>query len=87
MAEITKHRTTIMQKLLADEELIKAVYYPDSDYLDKQKPNAGLLVYRNIFPYRYVPTTTEEARTYITMSISYRKSGAYFKVGSIAICF
>ncbi len=85
MDEITKHRTTIMQKLLADEELIKAVYYPDSDYLDKQKPNAGLLVYRNIFPYRYVPTTTEEARTYITMSISYRKSGAYFKVGSITL--
>ncbi len=85
MSEITKHKTTILQKLLSDEELIKAVYYPDSNYLDKPKPDTGLIMYRNIFPYRYVPTTTEEARAYITMSISYRKSGTYFKVGSITL--
>lgn len=85
MDEISKHKTTIIKKLLADDELVKAVFHNTSDFLEKQTPDVGQLIYRNIFPYRYVPTITEEARTYVTMSITYRKSGSYFKVGNITL--
>lgn len=85
MDEISKHKTTIIKKLLADDELVKAVYHNTTDFLEEPKVDISQLVYRNIFPYRYVPTITEEARTYITMSITYRKSGSYFKVGNITL--
>lgn len=85
MDEISKHKLTIMRKLLSDDNLVKAVYHNTTDFLEKPTVDVSQLVYRNIFPYRYVPTTTEEARTYITMSVTYRKSGSYFKVGNITV--
>lgn len=74
-----------MQLLTSDDQLLKALYYKSKNFLDKPTPAWGDLIYKNIFPYSYIPDSVEESKSYLTMSVSYRPSGQSFKVGSITL--
>jgi len=82
---LSKDRNTIMMSLLESQDICKALFYGRSDFLDQ--PNLDdptKLIYKNIFPYRYVPNTTTEKSTFITLWFGkYRLVRNSFKSGMV----
>lgn len=68
--ELSEYKFTIISRLLENEELCKAIYYNDTDFLDKACINdpTEKLVYNHIFPYRFIPDVNESKKTFVTMS-------------------
>jgi hypothetical protein len=82
--EVSKHKNTIMQMLINDENIVKAIGNNESNFLDITYPNQTReLLFNNIFPYPFVPDIEDEQKTYITLSLQSRSGGKYYKVGSI----
>lgn len=78
-----------MLRILSSQELCKAIYYTDTNFLEKPDiEDLSSLIYENIFPYKKVPNDGEtEVKTYITMSFGgFKKvTGGFFKSGRIWI--
>lgn len=87
LAEITEYKNTVISRLLSDQELCKAIAYTDTDFLEQPDIEyTDKLVYKNIFPHRFIPETNAEVKTYITVSCTdYRPSGNSFKNGILGI--
>jgi len=72
LQELSGYKYTIINRLLDSEELCKALFYNDTDFLSKKcLTDPSELVYRNIYPYRFIPDVKDTKSTYIT--ISFRK--------------
>lgn len=76
-----------MDRLLSDQELCKAIFYTDEGFLERDDIEyTDELVYRNIYPHRFIPDSSTEIETYITISCTdYRPSGNSFKNGLLGI--
>ncbi|ASA22754.1 hypothetical protein [Paenibacillus donghaensis] len=87
LKEISEYKDTIINRLLSDQELCKAVYYADEGFLEKPDiDDLDNLIYENIFPHRFIPDTTETAKTFVTISCTdYRPTGNSFKNGLLNI--
>lgn len=86
--ELGQYKNSIMLKLIERQELCKALLYTETNFLDKPDiENPSELVYKNIFPYRFIPSKDDsEMKTYITMSFrKYRSINSYFKTGYVHI--
>ncbi|OZB98023.1 hypothetical protein [Paenibacillus sp. XY044] len=69
LKDLSKDKETIMLRLIGSPDLCKALYYPDSDFLDKPDIEDGSdLFYENIYPTSKVPELSVEAKSYITMA-------------------
>lgn len=77
----------MINRLLSDQELCKAVFYTNSDFLDQEDiKDTGELIYRNIYPHRFIPEISTDMKTYLTISCTdYRASGNSFKHGVLGI--
>lgn len=91
LKELTSYKNTILQRLVSDQEVCKAVFYQHSNFLEQPDiDDYDDILYSNIYPYDFLPTTAEELatkKTYITMSVTdYRPaSGSRFRAGNIFI--
>jgi hypothetical protein len=87
LEEITEYKKTVIKRLLSDQNLCKAVFYGHKDFLAQDDiNNTDELVYKNIYPHRFIPDTSDTAKTYITISCTdYRPSGTSFKNGILGI--
>lgn len=87
LSEITDYKNTFMSRVLEDQELCKAIFYTDQGFLEKDNIyDTSELIYKNIFPHRFIPETASEAQTYITLSCTdYRPTGRSFKNGQLGI--
>lgn len=77
-----------MNRLIGSQEICKALYYNDTNFLDQPDiSNPPSLAYDYIYPYRFIPDETQtDVKNYITLSFrSYRDAGVYFKSGKIYI--
>ncbi|OBG93880.1 hypothetical protein A9X05_09065 [Mycobacterium sp. E3298] len=83
--ELGYDKLTIMMRLTNSQNLCKALFYNDRNFLDK--PNIAdptTLIYEYIFPYKKIPDVQVNARSLITLNFSrYRPVGVSFKSGII----
>lgn len=83
LGELSKYKEIAIGKLLSDMDLCKAVYYNEQNFLEQENiDDTGVLVYENIFPYRFIPDTQTEMKTFITLTFG-RVEGMNnsFKIG------
>lgn len=75
-----------MLKIVESQELSKAIYYEDSNFLDKPDLIPEQLINHNVFPYRKVPLDGE-TNTYIAVDITDYKpsSNPRFKRATVYI--
>jgi len=85
-AELGQNKTTILMKLIENQNIVKCLINNESNFLDVPLPidfDATSLIYDSIYPYRFVPTIETTAKTFITMKFGYKPDGMTFKNGSI----
>ena len=85
-SELGANKFTILMKLISKPEIVKCLVSNEPNFLDVQLPddfNAPSLIYKNIYPWRFIPTVQTEANTFITMKFNYKPNGRTFKYGSI----
>jgi len=85
-AELGTNKTTILMKLIENQEIVKCLINNQTNFLDIQIPVDFVipsLIYSHIYPYKFIPTILTEPKTFITMAFNYRPNGMTFKNGSI----
>ncbi|MGV2885483.1 hypothetical protein [Paenibacillus taichungensis] len=81
---LSRDRFEVLNRLLSSSEILKAVAHNETNFLDLKEPDADSIVYNRIFPHRFIPKTSEEKKTYITISLgNFRPSGSSFKGGVV----
>ena len=87
--ELSKQKFLLLDSLLTDQELIKAVVYDTPDFLyreDIDYEKAQSYVFNRVYPQRFIAGTPSEIKTYLTISFEdYRPINGYFKSGRIRI--
>lgn len=86
--ELGQYKNNIVEKLIAKQEICKALFYSDRNFLDKPNiTDPEALIYQHIFPFRFIPNKDDsEMKTYITMAFrKYRSINNAFKTGYIHI--
>lgn len=93
LKELTDYKNTIIERIVGNQNVIKALYYSHSDY--ESQPDLSVeeimdkVLYSNIFPFNFIPTTDEELKTikgYLTFTVSDitpSSKGFVFNSGSI----
>ncbi|QWU13400.1 hypothetical protein SAMN04487895_10366 [Paenibacillus sophorae] len=87
LKEITDYKNTVINRILSDSDLCKAISYNSNDFLSQPHiEDTSMLIYNNIYPYRFIPDIKIEAKSFITLSCTdYRPSGNSFKNGLLGI--
>ncbi|MNK45798.1 hypothetical protein D3C87_645690 [compost metagenome] len=83
LKELGKNKLTVLKRLISSQELCKALYYNDSNFLDKPDiPDTSDIIGNKIFPFFRIPDLTKEKTSFLTFSFrDYRSSGGKFKSG------
>lgn len=69
-SELSDYKSNIILNIISSPNLVKAIYNTDSDFINQSLPvdfDVTSLIYSQIYPYSYVPSTTTQATTFITM--------------------
>ncbi|WP_239327176.1 MULTISPECIES: hypothetical protein [unclassified Paenibacillus] len=66
-------KEAIVNNILAHQELRKALFYNDSNFLDKPDISASQLLYHNVFPYQHPIDSTTSPASYLTVSFKNMK--------------
>lgn len=88
LQDLSKDKVTIMSRIISDPNICKAIYYNEPNFLDQPDivDPASSVIYKNVFPYRYIPDPTNEEHTYVTLSFRrYKPIGTAYKSGLIYI--
>lgn len=87
LKNLSKDKITIMERLLSNQGICKALKYTEPNFLDMPDvTDPSDLIGSRIFPYYRVPDTEEDTSTYILMSFrNYRPVKNSFKSGIINI--
>lgn len=95
LKELTEYKDTIIGRLISSQKIVKALYYSDSNYMDK--PDLSIdeikngVLYSNIFPFNFIPTSSDELKEvkgYLTISVTDVrpiKGSIHFNSGGIYI--
>jgi len=84
--ELGQNKNIILMKLIESDDIVKCLINNQQNFLDVEIPvnfDRSSLVFSSLFPYKFIPTTETEAKTFITMSFSYKPNGVTFKNGSV----
>lgn len=66
--ELFDYKSRIMQDLLTNKEIVKLL-----DDNEKGVPNPEELIYKQLFPYEYVPETVTQGQTFICCDVDIQK--------------
>lgn len=85
LKELGQYKSTILTKIIGCEDLMKAIVYNVPNFLDEPPvPDVGDQIYNRLWPFKYVPKTVEEEKTFITMSFTgFRPVKRVFKASKI----
>jgi hypothetical protein len=91
--ELSKYRSIVMSKIFENQNLCKALYYPDKNFESKPDIDPYSISYkgeikdRRIFPYRNIPDETlDEQKAFVNISLQrFRSVRGSFKSGTIGI--
>lgn len=83
--ELSSMKTEILTRLISNQDICKAVYYNEEDFLDQPEvDNPHSLIYSNIFPYQVIRDLVDETKTYINLSFNnFQQINNSFKRGFI----
>lgn len=87
LQDLSKDKNTVLERILSNQDICKAVKYPVRDFLDQPDvENPFDLIYDNIFPHFFIPETVKEEKTFITLSFRrYRPVKSAYKSGLLFI--
>jgi len=68
LEELSKYKEKVVEILISDMDLCKAVYYNNQNFLDQDDFDTSLLIYNNIFPFRFIPDAAQTQKTFITLT-------------------
>ena len=92
LEEISQYKYKILNKIIDNEKIVKCLYFnkeEDTDFLDKQLPtdfNKLTLLYKNIFPYSFVPDIQTETASFITLTFNnFKLVNGFFKSGNLIV--
>ncbi|NLY47351.1 MAG: hypothetical protein GX053_15425 [Tissierella sp.] len=77
MQKLNKYKSKIIGRLIQSQELCKALYYQESNFLELPDIDPYILLEGNtkrIYSYKFVPDSTNDQNAYITME--YLNAGA-----------
>ncbi|MCP1185088.1 hypothetical protein [Paenibacillus sp. 1781tsa1] len=81
---IARDKTTVIDKILSSNEIMKALKYNELNFLEQPDFDNASLLYSSLFPHRFIPGTSDQKKTYITISFGkYRPTKTSFKSGLI----
>jgi hypothetical protein len=89
--EISKYRVEIMSKIFDNQNLCKAIYYPQKNFLSQSDIDPYSLSYKGenprIYPYKIVPDETQDVqKTFVNITLQrFRSVNNAFKNGNICI--
>jgi hypothetical protein len=85
--ELGQYKQSIVLKLIQSQEICKAIHYQQENFLDLDDiDDPTALIYKNIFPHSFVPTVTDQAKTYLAVHFSrFRNINGSFKSGIIYV--
>lgn len=84
--ELGTNKTTILMKLINNEDIVKCLVNNQPNFLDVPLPvnfDVTSLIYNSIYPYKFIPQIQTSPSTFITMSFYYKPNGMTYKNGSI----
>src|SRR5690348_3495388 len=86
-SDISTDKNIILNKILSSQELCKAIYYNDTNFLDQPDIEyTSNLIYDRIFPFRFVPKVDADMKSYLTLSFrNYKPVNGSYKVGKIIV--
>ena len=86
---ISKDRIELAQRIASDEMLCKCLLCNEENFKDYEPTQEEIegLMWKHIYPCRYLPDTQIAASSFITMQFSYTKSekSKFWKVGTITL--
>ncbi|WP_168122025.1 hypothetical protein [Paenibacillus sp. HB172176] len=69
LQEIYEYKNLVISKILESSEIVKALYYENTDYLDQNDlEDPSVLIYNNVFPHRFIPDNTTTSNIFLTAS-------------------
>jgi hypothetical protein len=81
--KITEYKNKVINRIFENKELCKLLYYNEPDALfkpDVENPKKTLM-YKSVFPYRFVPDIVDNQQTYLTLGVGrLNNSESGFKV-------
>lgn len=82
---LSRDKFNIIEALIQSKEIVKAVGNDIPNFKDNDIEEPELLLYKNIFPYRFVPDLTDTEHTFIALSFEgYQPTkGQKFKYGRV----
>lgn len=85
--EISEYKNTIIGRILENQELCKALFYQSPDFLEQPDiEDTTELIYKCIFPHRFIPDINMETGTYIALALGdYRLVNNSFKTGIVSV--
>ncbi|TVX97963.1 hypothetical protein [Cohnella terricola] len=79
LEEIIGYKKRIIELILSDPDLCKALYYGENDFLDQPElSDSAAMLYNKVFPYPFVPGTETSPGLFLTVS-----AGDFAKVNEI----
>jgi hypothetical protein len=85
-AALSDYKSTIMEALVTDDDIVKVLLFNDPDFTSKTIPdgfNRKSLIYSKVFPYLFIPDITAQQSTFITMKFGHEPFGKTFRHGFI----
>lgn len=85
---LNKYANMILSSLVQSDEVAKILTYTEPDMLRKPAPEDRYgLIYKNVFPYGYVPDVEKDTEAYIAVEFDQFRSvkGNYFVSGMVAV--
>lgn len=81
---LARDKATVIDRILDCPEIMKALKYNEKNFLEQPNFDNESLLFENLFPHRFVPGTSENKKTYLTISFGkYRPIKNSFKSGLI----
>ncbi|PYE51640.1 hypothetical protein HUB98_06360 [Paenibacillus barcinonensis] len=81
---LARDKITVIEEIASSQEILKALVHNEGNFLDKEDVDVDSVMYKHIFPYRFIPKTSEKMKTYITISFGrYKNVEGSFKSGIV----
>jgi hypothetical protein len=82
MEKLGEYKMEVLNRCLSDEKLVKLLFHDSVDALFQPTvEDAHSLLYKRVFPYRFVPNPVEDQGTYLTLGVNgFRRHQEGFKI-------
>lgn len=83
--DMAKDKNTFLSMITGNEDIMRALVYNERNFLEKEPvANSEDYIYEQVMPYRFIPETLGEKKTFITMTFdNFKPVNNVFKTGMV----